>query len=152
MKISPHPSYLVSLRPKYSLQHPVLKPAGFVQGDFKIKILMHSTTRCHTWITSSKTLFQNNVPIGHCELKARFSFQQLQQAYWPENVILWQSNGYSMNVKGIWKLHHPYVSVSTNEMIRIGRDQQYALIVPLLYFTCWLLHVSAVACHHQGAY
>jgi 5-formyltetrahydrofolate cyclo-ligase len=35
---------------------------------------------------------------------------------------------------------------------RIRRNQQYALIVPLLYSTCWLLHVSAVACHHQGAY
>jgi hypothetical protein len=33
---------------------------------------------------------------------------------------------------------------------RIRRDQQYALIVSLLYSTCWLLHVSAVACHHQG--
>jgi hypothetical protein len=30
-------------------------------------------------------------------------------------------------------------------------DQQYALIVPLLYSIYWLLHVSAVACHHQGA-
>jgi hypothetical protein len=29
--------------------------------------------------------------------------------------------------------------------------QQYSLIVPLLYFISWLLHVSAVACHHQGA-
>jgi hypothetical protein len=35
---------------------------------------------------------------------------------------------------------------------RIRRDQQYALIVSLLYSTYWLLHVSAVACHHQGAY
>jgi hypothetical protein len=34
----------------------------------------------------------------------------------------------------------------------IRRNQQYALTVPLLYSTCWLLHVSAVACHHQGAY
>jgi hypothetical protein len=33
----------------------------------------------------------------------------------------------------------------------IRRNQQYALIVPLFYSTCWLLHVSAVACHHQGA-
>jgi hypothetical protein len=37
-------------------------------------------------------------------------------------------------------------------MICIRRDQQYALIVPLLYSTYWLLHVSAVACLHQGAY
>jgi hypothetical protein len=35
---------------------------------------------------------------------------------------------------------------------RIRRDQQYALIVLFLYTTYWLLHVSAVACHHQGAY
>jgi hypothetical protein len=35
---------------------------------------------------------------------------------------------------------------------RIRRNQQYALIVPLLYSTCWLLHVSAAACHHQGTY
>jgi hypothetical protein len=34
---------------------------------------------------------------------------------------------------------------------RIRRDQQYALIVPLLYSKYWLLHVSAVAYHHQGA-
>jgi hypothetical protein len=34
----------------------------------------------------------------------------------------------------------------------IRRDQQYALIVPLLYSTYWLLHVLAVACHHQGTY
>jgi hypothetical protein len=34
------------------------------------------------------------------------------------------------------------------------KNQQYALIVPRFYFfifTCWLLHVSAVVCHHQGA-
>jgi hypothetical protein len=31
-------------------------------------------------------------------------------------------------------------------------DQQYALTVPLLYSIYWLLHVSAVACHPQGAY
>jgi uncharacterized membrane protein YkvI len=30
-------------------------------------------------------------------------------------------------------------------------DQQYTLIVPLLYSIYWLLHVSAVACHHQEA-
>jgi hypothetical protein len=30
-------------------------------------------------------------------------------------------------------------------------DQQYALVVPVLYAINWLLHVSAVACHHQGA-
>jgi hypothetical protein len=30
-------------------------------------------------------------------------------------------------------------------------DQKYALIVPTLYSVYWLLHVSAVACHHQGA-
>jgi hypothetical protein len=35
---------------------------------------------------------------------------------------------------------------------RIRTDQQYALIVPLLCSMYWLLHVSAVACHHQGAY
>jgi hypothetical protein len=34
----------------------------------------------------------------------------------------------------------------------LERDKQYALIVPLLYSTYWLLHVSAIACHHQGAY
>jgi hypothetical protein len=30
--------------------------------------------------------------------------------------------------------------------------QQCALIVPFLYSMYWLLHVSAAACHHQGAY
>jgi hypothetical protein len=30
-------------------------------------------------------------------------------------------------------------------------DQHYALILPLLYSMYWLLHVSAVAYHHQGA-
>jgi hypothetical protein len=37
-------------------------------------------------------------------------------------------------------------------MIRRSRnDQQYALILLLLYCIYWLLHLSAVACHHQGA-
>jgi hypothetical protein len=35
---------------------------------------------------------------------------------------------------------------------RIRRDQKYAVIVKFLYSTYWLLHVSAVACHYQGAY
>jgi hypothetical protein len=26
------------------------------------------------------------------------------------------------------------------------------LYLPLFIATCWLLHVSAVVCHHQGAY
>jgi hypothetical protein len=30
-------------------------------------------------------------------------------------------------------------------------DKQYALAVPLLYSIYWLLHVSALACHHYGA-
>jgi hypothetical protein len=34
----------------------------------------------------------------------------------------------------------------------IRRDQQYALIVPLLYYTYCFLHVSAVACHYPEAY
>jgi hypothetical protein len=29
--------------------------------------------------------------------------------------------------------------------------QQRALVVPLVYSTYWLLHVSAVVCRHQGA-
>jgi hypothetical protein len=37
-------------------------------------------------------------------------------------------------------------------IIRLSRnDQQFTLIVPLLYSIYLLLHVSAVACHHQGA-
>jgi hypothetical protein len=31
-------------------------------------------------------------------------------------------------------------------------DQQYALVVPLLYSINWLLHVSAVVCHHQWSF
>jgi hypothetical protein len=34
---------------------------------------------------------------------------------------------------------------------RRRNNQHYALIVPLLYSIYRLLHVSAVACHHQGA-
>jgi hypothetical protein len=34
---------------------------------------------------------------------------------------------------------------------RIRNDQQYALICNTLYSMYWLLHVSAVACHHHGA-
>jgi hypothetical protein len=34
----------------------------------------------------------------------------------------------------------------------IRRCQQYTLIVPLLYSMYCLLHVLAVACHHQGTY
>jgi hypothetical protein len=29
-------------------------------------------------------------------------------------------------------------------------DQQYELVVPLLYSIYWLLHVSVVGCHNQG--
>jgi hypothetical protein len=35
--------------------------------------------------------------------------------------------------------------------IYIINDQQYALTGNTLYSMYWLLHVSAVACHHQGA-
>jgi hypothetical protein len=31
-------------------------------------------------------------------------------------------------------------------------NNMHLLYLPLFIFTCWLLHVSAVACHHQGAY
>jgi hypothetical protein len=43
-------------------------------------------------------------------------------------------------------------TISTSSRKCIKRDQQYALIVPLLYSTYRLLHVLVVACHHQGAY
>jgi hypothetical protein len=37
-------------------------------------------------------------------------------------------------------------------IIRHSRnDQHYALVVPLLYSIYWLLYISVVACHHQGA-
>jgi hypothetical protein len=37
-------------------------------------------------------------------------------------------------------------------IIRCSRNNQhYAPIVPFLYSIYWLLHVSAVVCHHQGA-
>jgi hypothetical protein len=42
-----------------------------------------------------------------------------------------------------------FLSLETMQCSR--NDQQYALIVPLLYSIYWLLHVLAVACHHQGA-
>jgi hypothetical protein len=45
-------------------------------------------------------------------------------------------------------------NVHTVHIRRVRRkNQQYALIVPsfISIFTCWLIHVSAVACHHQGA-
>jgi hypothetical protein len=31
-------------------------------------------------------------------------------------------------------------------------NNMHWLYLPLFVSTCWLLHVSAVACHHQGAY
>jgi hypothetical protein len=31
-------------------------------------------------------------------------------------------------------------------------NNMHLLYLPLFISTCWLLHVSAVACHHQGAY
>jgi hypothetical protein len=31
-------------------------------------------------------------------------------------------------------------------------NDMHLLYLPLFISTCWLLHVSAVACHHQGAY
>jgi hypothetical protein len=42
--------------------------------------------------------------------------------------------------------------VSTYRFLCIRIDQQYALIVPLVYSTYWFLHVLTVACRHQGAY
>jgi hypothetical protein len=45
-----------------------------------------------------------------------------------------------------------FISMFTPCIIRrIRNDQQYALICNTIYFMYWLLHVSAVACHHQGA-
>jgi hypothetical protein len=42
--------------------------------------------------------------------------------------------------------------MSVPSMVRLLENyQHYVLIVPLLYSMYWLLHVSAVACHHQGA-
>jgi hypothetical protein len=38
-----------------------------------------------------------------------------------------------------------------NSKLRSRNNQQYALIVPLVYSIHWLLHVLAVACHHQRA-
>jgi hypothetical protein len=31
-------------------------------------------------------------------------------------------------------------------------NNMHLLYLPLFISTCWLLHVSAVACHHQGSY
>jgi hypothetical protein len=45
----------------------------------------------------------------------------------------------------------PGFNVRTVHIRRSRNGQKYALIVPLLYSIYWLLHVSAVACHHQGA-
>jgi hypothetical protein len=49
--------------------------------------------------------------------------------------------------------YHGYhwFNVRTLHIRHIRNDQQYALTVPLLYSIYWLLHVSVVACHHQGA-
>jgi hypothetical protein len=48
---------------------------------------------------------------------------------------------------------HMFVSLMFIPCIirHIRRYQQYALTVPLVYSMYWLQHVSAVACHHQGA-
>jgi hypothetical protein len=47
---------------------------------------------------------------------------------------------------------HASVRIKEINISVLEKNQQYALIVPPLYSTCWLLHVSAVVCHHQGAY
>jgi hypothetical protein len=58
--------------------------------------------------------------------------------------------------KQLCNVNHKHVlfkfNVHTVHIRRIRRNQKYPLIVPLLYSTCWVLHVSTVACHHQGAY
>jgi hypothetical protein len=62
--------------------------------------------------------------------------------------ILVGSTASHSNIPFFIRLHKRYDII----IKRIRRYQQYAMIVPLLYFTYGLLHVSAVVCHHQGAY
>jgi hypothetical protein len=49
------------------------------------------------------------------------------------------------------ELRYYKFNVRTVHIRRSRNDQQYALILPLLYSVYWLLHVSAVACNQQGA-
>jgi hypothetical protein len=44
-----------------------------------------------------------------------------------------------------------WFNVRTVHFRRSNNDQKYTLILPFLYSVYWLLHVSALACHYQGA-
>jgi hypothetical protein len=59
-------------------------------------------------------------------------------------ATLHRPNVISLYVSGICEILNYLQLCSRN-------DQKYALIVPLLYSIYWLLHVSAVGRHHQGA-
>jgi hypothetical protein len=47
--------------------------------------------------------------------------------------------------------HSTQFNVRAVHIRRSRNDQQYSLTVPFLHSINRLLHVSAVACHHQGA-
>jgi hypothetical protein len=53
-------------------------------------------------------------------------------------------------ITSIWPDDDP---ITGRNMLPIRRKTKYMhlLYLPLFISTCWLLHVSAVACHHQGA-
>jgi hypothetical protein len=67
-------------------------------------------------------------------------FVELSRKYYVKSVFQHRS-----------KLRAQLFNVRTAHIRRSRNDQQYALILPLLYFIYWLLHVSTIACHHQGA-
>jgi hypothetical protein len=59
-------------------------------------------------------------------------------------ICSWSS--WSLKMKTVW-----YFDVCITHIRCSRKDQQYTLVVQLIYSVYWLLHVSAVACHHQGA-
>jgi hypothetical protein len=72
--------------------------------------------------------------------------------YRPECSSVWSQNLSLVNhCFGGLTIKWPRFAYVNACEITAKNNQQYALIVPLLYSIYWHLHVSAVACHHQGA-
>jgi hypothetical protein len=77
-----------------------------------------------------------------------------QENQWTGSTVHTQSQDLTWNWTGCCLLDKTglYSLMFVPCIIRHSRNNQhYALTVPLLYSIYWLLHVSAVACHHQGA-
>jgi hypothetical protein len=56
------------------------------------------------------------------------------------------------NVVNKWIYNSLMFIPCISDLIEEKTNNMHWLYLTLFIFTCWLLHVSAEACHHQGAY